>query len=81
MQNGGYCINTGCNNRATLNNGLCHSCNDKPKEGETWFVKLPIQEWLIMVKIVKFHKKVVVLEDYQPYKIDDVEFIERIKNE
>lgn len=30
-----------CLNRATLENGLCRSCNDKPKEGEIWFVKLP----------------------------------------
>jgi hypothetical protein len=68
-----------CKNRAALENGLCHSCNDKPKEGEYWFVKLPVHEWVAEVKILKFYKKVVVFENYEPFKITDVEFIEKVE--
>lgn len=67
-----------CMNRATLENGFCRSCNDKPKVGETWFVKLPKQEIVSDLQIKKFFKKCVLFDGELLYKIDDVEFIEKV---
>jgi len=67
-----------CMNRATLETGFCYSCNDKPKIGETWFVKLPSSNLVHELTIKKLFKRVVDFDSGLLYKIDDIDFIEKV---